>query len=297
MNPKIQKHCDQVLNHLYISPLEKCNLRCKMCYTRKSNQILKENEILEFVEKYKKAHRLETITFCGGEVFLLPYFTGLVNKLSKQGIFVQIITNGTIDKLNELSQPNLINLIVSLDGLPQYHDKNRGLGNFTKSLAFLKKARDLGFHTEIFSIVTRQNYPQIDCFEEYMKKQLGYKINITYHPRKPITYLVSHPKDNLFGEEKGFDFLKTREMVQLLKSRKTFPPKNLGCYQIALMSNDKVYGCCEGTVPIGNINDKMETLIKCLEERLENCMGCSQPDFVCGMPQYQSRFDRDGTGF
>jgi len=69
MNYQIKQHLNQALKHLYINPLEKCNLRCKMCYTRKTNPILTEKEIIDFVNKYQKTQSLKIITFCGGEVF------------------------------------------------------------------------------------------------------------------------------------------------------------------------------------------------------------------------------------
>lgn len=337
MKSKVKKHLERVLSHLYINPLERCNLRCKICYTRKTAPILSEKEILEFTDRYQKAHKLETVTFCGGEVFTLPYFPGLVNKLVRSvhfsdsaararrhpllsvhtppysraqmqrsskrtssslfdgGIFVQIITNGTIDSLDEFANPNMVNLIVSLDGLRPYHDKNRGEGNFERSIKFLQKAQKLGFHTEIFSIVTKQNLPEIDRFENYLKENLGKNISVTYHPRKPPAYLLHHPISNIFGETDGFDFLSDSEMVKIIKERKTFPPKELGCYQIALVSDSKVYGCCEGTVPIGKMDDDINLLFGKLKERIEiwektnalkNCLGCSQSDFMCGIKKY-----------
>lgn len=291
----IINHLDQVLNHLYINPLEKCNLKCKICYTRKTSPILTSGQILEFVHRYQKAHTLETITFCGGEVFSLKYFPELVNTLTERGIFVQMITNGTIDRLSEFTKPNFINLIVSLDGLPEYHDKNRGAGNFEKSTDFLKKAKTLGFHFEIFSIVTGQNLPEIDEFEQYLGKILGKVPQVTYHPRKPPSYLLHHPVSNIFGETQGFDFLTKKEMVKVMRERRTFPPKDLGCYQIALVSDGKVYGCCEGVVPIGKMENEMEFLFGKLKERLvvwektntgEHCLGCSQSDFMCGIREY-----------
>jgi MoaA/NifB/PqqE/SkfB family radical SAM enzyme len=238
---------------------------------------------LDFVQRYNKTIPLTSITFCGGEVFILPYFTNLVNTLTDQGIFISIITNGTVDRLNELSRPNAINLIVSIDGLPAYHDKNRGKGNFAKSFAFLQKAHTTGFHTEIFSIVTADSYDDIDAFEKYIKNQLKSDISITYHPRKPLSYLSQHPISNIVGTVKGFDFLTIEQMKHLINTKKTFPPKELGCYQISLMSDGRVYGCCEGTVPIGTIQDDIKTLIKRLEQRLTICSKCSQPNFVCGI--------------
>ncbi len=301
MDQKIISHLDNVLNHLYINPLERCNLKCKICYTRKTDPILTEDEILSFVHRYQKKHELQTITFCGGEVFALKYFPHLVNTLVDKGIFVQIITNGTIDKLAEFSNPNFVNLIVSIDGLEQYHDSNRGVGNFKKSTDFLKKAKLLGFHTEIFSIITKQNLVTIDLFEKYLQEDMG-EISVTYHPRKPPTYLTHHPISNIVGVTDGFDFLTREQMFTVMKERNVFPPKDLGCYQIALVSDGQVYGCCEGTVPLGTINDEITQLFTKLKERIEkwystnhlhNCLGCSQPEFMCGIKEYLIKFTEE----
>lgn len=279
----MNKHLSQVLHHLYINPLEKCNLKCKICYTKKTDPILTENQILNFVDRYQKAYELKMITFCGGEVFALPYFPHLVNKLTARGIFIQTITNGTIDQLDKLTHPNLNNLIVSIDGLEEYHDSNRGAGNFKKSIIFLKKAQALKFHREIFSIVTKQNFRSIDTFETFVKKELG-GIEITYHPRKPPSYLSHHPISNIEGEVSGFDYLSRNELIEIMKTRTVFPPKDLGCYQISLASSGIIYGCCEGYRPIGKMEDPIETLFKSLEKRIGGpCLGCSQTEFMCGI--------------
>lgn len=295
LNKTVEAHFNQVLNHLYINPLEKCNLRCKICYTRKTSPILTFDQIIEFVNRYSTTQTLETITFCGGEVFALTYFPSVVNALTSRGILIQIITNGTLDRLDEFNHPNLINLITSLDGVEQYHDSNRGEGTFRKTLSFMKKATTMGFHLDVFSIVTKQNLALIDEFEAVLQSNLGFPITITYHPRKPPTYLTLHPVSNIVGETQGFDFLSREEMLQLMKTRNVFPPKDLGCYQISLMSDGRVFGCCEGTVPLGTINNEIPTLIEALRKRLEtwqgsntlhNCLGCSQSEFMCGIKEY-----------
>jgi radical SAM protein with 4Fe4S-binding SPASM domain len=294
-SPKISFHLQKVLRHLYINPLEKCNLKCKICYTRKTDPILSNTEILDFVERYQVFQPVETITFCGGEVFALTTFPDLINTLIGKGVFVQVITNGTIDRLDSIHTPNAVNLIVSLDGLEPYHDANRGAGNFAKSIAFMQKARTLGFHLEVFSIITRQNLPNIDQFEATLHSLLGFSPRVTYHPRKPPAYLTHHPVANIVGETSNFDFLSTDEMLQVMRERTVFPPPELGCYQIALASDGKIYGCCEGTLPIGNITDSPQLLIEKLTQRvatweksntLRNCLGCSQADFMCGIKEY-----------
>lgn len=283
MKSAIDQQLAKVLHHLYINPLEKCNLKCKICYTRKTDPILTEEAILKFIDRYQKAYELQTVTFCGGEVFSLKYFPHLINALTKKGIFVQTITNGTIDRLLEIENPNMNKLIVSIDGLKPYHDKNRGVGNFDKSMKFLKIAQKKGFHTEIFSIVTRQNYPLIDSFEKYINQHFG-QIDITYHPRKPLEYLLNHPVSNIEGTVDGFDFLNNDELIEIMKTKRVFPPRELGCYQVALASTGKIYGCCEGYRTIGMINDKIENIFATLKKRIGGpCLGCSQTEFMCGI--------------
>lgn len=304
MKPSLRSHVSRVLRHVYINPLEKCNLACKICYTRKTSPILSEAQILEFIARYRQVQQLDIITFCGGEVFALRYFPQLINTLTDDGIFIQVITNGTIDMLDQLKTPNTVNLIVSLDGLRDYHDANRGVGNFEKSLAFLKKAKRLGFHTEIFSIVTHQNITGIDAFESYLSAELGGPVTVTYHPRKPPAYLTHHPESNVWGETSGFDFLNTAEMLQVMKERNVFPPKDLGCYQIALVSDGRVFGCCEGTIPLGRMSDSIDMLVDTLKERvsawektntLKQCLGCSQHEFMCGIKKYLQVLHNDNS--
>jgi MoaA/NifB/PqqE/SkfB family radical SAM enzyme len=267
----------KVVHHLYINPLEKCNLKCKICYTKKTAPILSNTQILDFVDRYDQIEKVETITFCGGEVFALANFPLLLNEVTKKGIFVQVITNGTVDRLEQIEQPNSINLIVSLDGIEKYHDANRGTGNFQKSLSFMKKADILGFHLSIFSILTHDNLPLISQFEASIQKELGFLPDVTYHPRKPPEYLMHHPVSNIVGEIDGFDFLTKAEMLEVMQTKQVFPPKELGCYQIALVSDGKVYGCCEGVTPIGTIETPAAELIAALTDRGETYYSRGSP--------------------
>jgi organic radical activating enzyme len=290
----ITTHLENVLKHLYINPLERCNLACKICYTKKTKFVLSNQAILDFVKRYQQVQELDTITFCGGEVFLLKDFPALVNQLTKEGLFVQIISNGTIDRLTEIEQPNSVNFIVSLDGLEAYHDQNRGQGNFAKSTTLLKKAISLGFHTEVFSIVTKNNLSLIDEFEASLQKILGQTPPVTYHPRKPRTYLQKHPISNVLGQVRGFDFLSLAEVKELMQTKKTFPPQNLGCYQVSLMSDGRIYGCCEGITPLGDIQTDTAELVTNLRTRIGlwdgegyhgKCLGCVEKSFVCGVKE------------
>lgn len=271
------------LENIYISPSEICNLACHACYTQKTPDILSNTQILNFVKKYNiyikskkfrnryflsnlnmsnphspetinndEEFKLRSILFCGGEVFLLPKFTTLINKLIDQGIFITIITNGTIDKLSKIKKPSNCQLIVSLDGPKDIHDSNRGQGNFSKSTKFISKALSLGFPVEIFYLVTAISYPYIKSFNY---------LNL------PITYLT----DRLGS-------LTPSQVLDIKTNYPTYPSKDFGCYQLALQSNGFIYGCCESSIKLSHISDPPQTIVDNFVSSLVPCFNCKNFD-------------------
>lgn len=283
------------LENIYISPLELCNLNCAHCYTQKTKNILTNRQILNFVHRYnlylknlgndflgalnvvthsqrQKKHyqglQLKSIIFCGGEVFTLKNFPRLVNNLISKGIFISIITNGTIDKLSKIKDPKNCQLIVSFDGPQKIHDANRGQGNFLKSKKFVAHALKLGFPVEIFYLITKESYPYKDSFDLF---------------GLPKTYLT----DRLFS-------LTTSQTLDIKKNYPSYPNSQFGCFQLALQSNGQIYGCCESPYPLAKISDPIKKIVanftkslnpcqKCkLSANHNTCLGCCAPDYLCG---------------
>jgi len=276
------------LENIYISPLELCNLNCLYCYTKKTKNILSNRQILSFVRRYNKylatasrrrcffsplsvvTHsqekknyvkncevKLKSIIFCGGEVFTLKNFPSLVNKLNSMGIFVSIITNGTIDKLEKIKDPKNCQLIVSFDGPESIHDANRGTGNFFKAKNFVQHALKLSFPVEIFYLITKDSYSFKDS------------LNI-FNLHK--TYLT----DRLGS-------LSSEQVKDIRQNYPVFPPKKFGCSQLALQSDGKIYGCCESTKPIASISDPIsKILFNYSTIYLQNPL-CSDPNYFCGL--------------
>lgn len=282
------------LENIYISPLELCNLRCRYCYTPKTKKILTNDQILDFIHRYQKAlanpqnsflgalnvvthsqrtknsfkglPRLKSIIFCGGEVFTLPDFPDLVNTLQAQGIFISLITNGTIDKLDQINNPSSCQLIVSFDGPRDIHDFNRGNGNFDKSYQFVAHALKLGFPVEIFYLITKDSYPFRD------------KLNIF---NLPMTYLV----DRLGS-------LTRTQVLNIRRNYRCYPPAGFGCSLLSLQSDGKFYGCCESARSIGSLQDNPETIIRNFLRLTGRHPYCSDPDFACGFIKELSSLTR-----
>ena len=255
------------MENIYISPLELCNLNCSYCYTKKTKNILSNQEILDFVEKYSSHLRsinydLRSVLFCGGEVFTLPDFPSLVNTLIQKDIFITIITNGTIDRLEEIKDPKNCQLLVSFDGPKVVHDQNRGPGNFDKSQKFVEHALKLGFPVEIMFLITKDSYPFKDSFNLL-------NLDKTYLSDRQIS-------------------LSKEQLLDIKKNYKTYPDKNFGCFQLSLQSDGKITGCCESSKSLGNINDDPKIYIQKFNDSLipcskcNKCQGCSDSDYFCG---------------
>jgi len=298
----LNQNIQSALENIYISPLELCNLNCRYCYTDKTKNILSNKDILDFIDKYqdflkensentifeglerathihqpkkcvlknlsekknvsKKNFRLKSILFCGGEVFTLPDFPDLVNTLIQKGIFITIITNGTIDCINKIKDPKNCQILVSLDGPKEIHDQNRGLGNFDKSIKFIEHSKKLGFPVEIMFLITKDSYPYKDSFNVF---------------DLPKTYLT----DRCLS-------LTNEQTLDIKKNYQTFPDHNFGCFQLSLQSTGVITGCCESSLSLGLIDDDPATYVANFIKSLsvcsscQKCDGCCDPDFFCG---------------
>jgi MoaA/NifB/PqqE/SkfB family radical SAM enzyme len=261
------------LENIYLSPLEACNLNCRYCYTKKTKNILSNRQILSFVKRYQKYLRnfsppsskgelkeglvLKSILFCGGEVFTLKNFPGLVNNLNSQGIFISIITNGTIDRLKSIKDPRNCQLLVSFDGPKTIHDANRGVGNYDKSVKFVAHALKLGFPVEIFFLITKDSYPFKDSFDVFNLAK---------------TYLT----DRLGS-------LTPHQVKDIRQNYRCYPPKNFGCSVLSLQSDGKFYGCCESTKSIGSLSDPLDKIINHYLKITSEHPLCSDPAYFCNL--------------
>lgn len=301
-----QTQIKKALENIYISPSEVCNLRCRYCYTHKNKPLISEIQIQSFIKNYSSYLKsiglsLKSILFCGGEVFTLPWFTNLVNQLIKDDIFITIITNGTVDKLDQITSPQNCQIIVSLDGPKTVHDYNRGHGNYVQSTNFITKAISLGFPTEIFYLVTDISYPYIDSFLGHINKLYGQTIGLSF-----LTDRLGSLSQN--------------QILNIKLHYPTYPSPRFGCFQLAVQSDGQIYGCCESNIPLANITDSPQNIItnfldslnhcqkciyygrsnvflgaqsceqsdtrehpkKSLRDRNITCFGCCQPNYLCG---------------
>jgi len=166
------------LKEIHIDITNNCNLRCKHCFW---GQNLKVEENICF-KKWNKALEdfancgVANIVISGGESLTSADVCNFVKKILELNMhFAGMFTNGTIwnDKIERIL--NLVNqynsntkFYISLDGRnSEEHDFIRGVGNFDKTINFIKKIIDFRqknnakYKVTINSLICKRNYKNL----------------------------------------------------------------------------------------------------------------------------------------
>ncbi len=130
----------------------KCNMRCKHCGSvagKARENELTVDECLNVAEQLVKLG-CKQVTFIGGEVFLYKGWEIIARKLTENGIYVNIITNGFLlgdEQIAQIKYARLVNIGISLDGMQDNHNNIRNVNtSFDKVM-------------EAFDVLNRERIP------------------------------------------------------------------------------------------------------------------------------------------
>jgi len=112
----------------------KCNLNCMHCGSVAGSSRVKE---LTLSECYSAADELidlgcQELTFIGGEVFLYKGWEKIAHHLSRNGVVVNLMSNGyryNKKHIEQIKYASLNNIGISLDGTEAVHNLIRGKAN------------------------------------------------------------------------------------------------------------------------------------------------------------------------
>lgn len=132
-----------------------CNLKCSHCGSRAGRRRpdeLTSSEALDVVDQLARLGTRE-LTIIGGEAYLRRDWTDIVAAASGHAMFVGMQTGAralTERRLQAAAAAGLQGLGVSLDGLPELHDRLRGVrGSFDHGILTLERAKGLGLSTSV----------------------------------------------------------------------------------------------------------------------------------------------------
>jgi [mycofactocin precursor peptide]-tyrosine decarboxylase / 3-amino-5-[(4-hydroxyphenyl)methyl]-4,4-dimethylpyrrolidin-2-one synthase len=145
-----------------------CNLRCVHCLS--SSGLRRENELttaeaMHLIDEWA-AMKVFYINVGGGEPMSRPDFFELMDYCLDRGIGVKFSTNGTLiddTAADWICSRDYLDVQISLDGATaETNDPVRGTGSYVRARRAIERLAARGFDVKINSVVTRQNFHQLD---------------------------------------------------------------------------------------------------------------------------------------
>ena len=201
----------------------KCNYRCVMCNVWKpEHSSMKDMTPTEITEVFSQAlfKKVKHVGISGGEPFLRKDIFEVVKaivetlpKLRSMSIITNASLPNTVEKTREIKSYLNANdirfsLEVSIDGIDEIHDLNRGVkGAFNKTYTNFKKLNDECLVDTISTTITKNNI-----------KTLYDNLNFARKHNVLINFRVALSIDRLFNKDKVNNFtLSEEEQLLLIK--------------------------------------------------------------------------------
>ena len=152
-----------------------CCFSCKYCGSRGGRA--REGE-LSTEECLNVADRLaelgcRRVSLIGGEVFMRKDWKEITARLTKNGIRVNIITNGFLfsdNLIDDLREVGIESVSVSLDGPREVHDKYRQEGSYDRAIRAIQVLGESGIPVSVISTLNRENVPKLPELYETLKQ-------------------------------------------------------------------------------------------------------------------------------
>ena len=214
------------IKQIHIITTTRCNLRCSYCY--EENKCGGDADI----EKLKQALSVDLktsgsdvnylVSFHGGEPFLAfnvveDICNWLWNEFSEYNILINISTNGTIltPRIKDWIRKNYKRAVVvlSLDGLPIVHDRNRD-NSFSKI--------DIDFYREVYKMPFAKMTVPADAIL-FMAEGFEYLYNLGFN-----TSMTIAAEDEYSDEDIRIMTDQLVRIVEFYKRHKNIPVTKLG---------------------------------------------------------------------
>ena len=139
-----------------------CCFSCKYCGSRAGKA--RENELSteECLDVSKQLSELgcRRVSLIGGEVFMRPDWSCIVQSLTYRGVKVSIITNGFLfseEMLHKLKETSIESVAISIDGPEWIHDSFRQDGSFRRAFQTIDVLTDNKIPVSVISTLHSKN--------------------------------------------------------------------------------------------------------------------------------------------
>jgi len=183
-----------------IHPTRQCNLRCLHCYSSSSPQVTEmlNYELLKAAITDVAAENYNWVSFSGGEPTTYVPLPMLLRHSKRAGLRTIVVTNGLMlnhRRLDELA-PITDLMVLSLDGVPESHNKLRGTAKAFDAMASrlpLIRERQIPFGF-IFTL-TQHNLHEVMWIIDFAQAE-GAKL-VQIHPLERVGSAATNLADSV----------------------------------------------------------------------------------------------------
>jgi Fe-coproporphyrin III synthase len=194
--------------------IRRCNLTCRHCYSTSADKAfdgeLGTAEVMAVMEDLR-AFGVPVLILSGGEPLMRPDLFDLAQHAKSLGFYLALSTNGTLidqDQVGQIAAVGFDYLGISLDGLPETHDRfRRRIGAFQASLNGLRLCRAAGIKVGMRFTLTRDNAGDLPALLSLMEEERIHKFYLSH-----LNYAGRGNKNR--GDDAHFRM--TREAMDLL---------------------------------------------------------------------------------
>jgi MoaA/NifB/PqqE/SkfB family radical SAM enzyme len=252
-----------------------CNLHCKHCLAARRTKKIRKLSPADVHDIALQADALGLAQFIisGGEPLMFKDLEQIFEAIMPERFQISLSTNGlllTHDKAVWLKRLGLDKIKISVDSIDELaHNNNRGNdSSFSKAMAALNIADEVGFQTIIQHVVTHQNAQSQELIElcEFSKKR---NMQIDVMIAKPLGEWEG--REDILLDDSDTKYLRDLYNKYPLFKRDVFPhygsEKDQGCNSVrhilGITTYGDVLGCPFVNISIGNIfEETLESIIQ-----------------------------------
>ena len=147
-----------------------CNFKCKYCFadyhTRTSEKDFPAERIFKTIDELA-ALGVVYVNVHGGEALLRKDIGEIIRYALKKGMFVNLITNGTLLKRRWEDVKDVDVICVSVDGTEENNDKNRGKGTYKIATEAIDFALSQGATVRLGMTITKHTMNDMEMLAEW----------------------------------------------------------------------------------------------------------------------------------
>lgn len=142
----------------------RCNLKCLYCYEEYYDRNYKEFSTEQLLNLIDECASMGTryISINGGEAFLRKDIGIIIDKIKEKNLLCHLSTNGVFVKSNIPILKKIDSLAISIDGLKESNDLNRGSGTFDKIIEGIESLNKNNIKFHVHTVLTRNNRNAVD---------------------------------------------------------------------------------------------------------------------------------------